>query len=95
MALDPNTKDTLFGTAKTVSAEKKETAQQQKKELGPANPLRGTRGNFVTVGITMPPDLLCELRRVCAERRAKGLRDSDTSAVAREAIHDYLKRRRS
>ncbi|MBU0516889.1 MAG: hypothetical protein KJ621_19210 [Proteobacteria bacterium] len=55
-----------------------------------ANPAIGERGDFLRVLITMPGEMLAELKALGVQRRMEGQRDSSVSALAREAIADFL-----
>jgi metal-responsive CopG/Arc/MetJ family transcriptional regulator len=56
------------------------------------HPPRGERSDFLKITITIPGDLLMELKTLGTQRRVDGEKDSDTSALIREAIKDYLNR---
>ena len=60
----------------------------------PPNPARGQRGDFQKVTITLPLDMLRELRLLGLARRAEGAKSTGVSELVREAVHDLLERAR-
>jgi hypothetical protein len=54
------------------------------------NPARGQRGDFQKVTITLPMDMLRELRLLGLARRAQGGKSTGISELVREAIQDLL-----
>ena len=58
-----------------------------------ANPIRGERGDFLKVTITLPPDMLADLNRLGIERKLDGMRDTDVSSLIREALTTFLEQR--
>ena len=54
------------------------------------NPARGQRGDFQKVTITLPLDMLRELRLLGLARRAQGAKSTGISELVREAIQDLL-----
>lgn len=58
----------------------------------PPNPARGQRGDFQKVTITLPMDMLRELRLLGLARRAQGAKSTGVSELIREAVHDLLER---
>jgi hypothetical protein len=58
----------------------------------PPNPARGQRGDFQKVTITLPLDMLRELRLLGLARRAQGAKSTGVSELIREAVHDLLER---
>ena len=56
------------------------------------NPARGLRGAFQKVTITLPMDMLRDLRLFGLARRAQGAKSTGVSELIREAIHDLLER---
>jgi hypothetical protein len=55
-----------------------------------ANPARGQRGDFQKVTITLPLDMLRELRLLGLTRRGQGAKSTGISELVREAIQDFL-----
>jgi hypothetical protein len=51
---------------------------------------RGQRADFVKTTVTLPIELLAELRVFGLKRRAKKMKDTDFSALTREAITEFL-----
>lgn len=51
---------------------------------------RGERGNFLKTTITISAEMLTELRALGMKRKAAKQKDTDTSALIREAIADLL-----
>jgi hypothetical protein len=58
----------------------------------PPNPARGERGDFQKVTITLPIDMLRDLRLLGLARRAEGAKSTGVSELVREAVHDLLER---
>jgi hypothetical protein len=56
----------------------------------PPNPARGQRGDFQKVTITLPMDMLRDLRLLGLARRGQGAKSTGVSELIREAIHDLL-----
>jgi hypothetical protein len=56
------------------------------------NPARGQRGDFQKVTITLPMDMLRDLRLLGLDRRAHGAKSTGVSELVREAVHDLLER---
>lgn len=56
------------------------------------NPARGLRGDFQKVTITLPMDMLRDLRLLGLARRALGAKSTGVSELIREAINDLLER---
>lgn len=54
------------------------------------NPIRGERGDFLKVTITLPPDLLADLKRLGIERKLKGMKDTDVSSLIRESLRELI-----
>jgi hypothetical protein len=53
---------------------------------------RGKRAEFLKVSITIPCDLLTELRALGMKRKANKQKDTDTSALIREALMEFLEK---
>lgn len=68
-------------------AEKKSSTKTREKDL---HPIRGERGDFLKLTITMPPELVLKLKKHGAERRILGEKDCDTSSLIRSAVKKYL-----
>ena len=56
------------------------------------NPARGLRGDFHKITITLPMDMLRDLRLLGLARRADGAKSTGVSELVREAIDDLLER---
>ena len=54
------------------------------------NPDRGERSEFLKVTVTMPADMLEQVRVVGIRRRSSGQKDTDVSSLVREALADML-----
>lgn len=54
------------------------------------HPPRGERSDFLKITLTIPGDLLIELRSLGMKRKVAGLKDTDTSALVREALIEFL-----
>jgi len=68
-------------------AEKKSNSKPGQKDL---HPVRGERGDFLKLTITMPPGLVLKLKQHGAERRILGEKNCDTSSLIRSAVTKYL-----
>lgn len=73
---------------KTANKKEKEPTQME------AHIPRGERGDFIKTSITIPCDLLAELRALGMKRKGMKMKDTDTSALIREAIIDFLNKHR-
>lgn len=51
---------------------------------------RGERADFLKITLTIPADLLTGLRALGMKRKANKMKDTDTSALIREAVIDFL-----
>jgi hypothetical protein len=60
-----------------------------------ANPARGQRGDFQKVTITLPLDMLRELRMLGLARRGQGAKSTGVSELIREAIQGLLEQVRA
>lgn len=79
----------LLETPKTKTKVETKKPKLKKTATG-ANPARGERGDFLKVTITLPPDLLANLKRLGIERKLKRMRDTDVSSLIREALKTFL-----
>jgi len=59
------------------------------------NPARGQRGDFQKVTITLPLDMLRELRLLGLARRGQGAKSTGVSELVREAIQGLLEQVRA
>lgn len=71
------------------SAHKKEV----KASITPHIP-RGERADFLKITLTIPAEMLTELRSLGMRRKADKQKDTDTSALIREALADFLNKHR-
>ncbi len=55
------------------------------------NPERGCRGDFLKLTITMPPEMLGNLKILGLRRRAGGQKDTNISSLIREAVADLVR----
>lgn len=51
---------------------------------------RGQRTDFIKTGISLPPEMMYEMKQLGLNLRKKGVSDTDFSSLAREAIRQYL-----
>ena len=65
--------------------------RRKPKTLEP-NPERGMRGDFLKVAITMPVEMLTQVKVLGLRRRAAGQKDTDVSSLFREAMAEFLKK---
>lgn len=65
--------------------------EQQKSVAFEANPERGNRGDFLKITVTMPAQMLGDLKSLGLHRRARGEKDTDISSLVREAVSDLLR----
>lgn len=78
--------------------ERKTPAQKRDEETKPlldSNIPRGERADFLKITLTIPADLLTELRALGMRRKANKMKDTDTSALIREALVDFLNKHRA
>ncbi len=68
-------------------AEEKSNSTHGQKDI---HPMRGERGDFLKLTITMPPELVLKLKQHGAERRILGEKNCDTSSLIRSAVKMYL-----
>jgi len=54
------------------------------------NPIRGERGGFLKVTITIAPDMLADLKRLGIDRKLQGKKDNDVSSLIRESLKTFL-----
>lgn len=55
---------------------------------------RGERADFLKITMTIPGELLSELRALGMKRKILGQKDTDTSALIREALIEFLEKYR-
>lgn len=76
---------------KALQEEKKEPEKAKKKTTPKGgNPARGERGDFLKVTITLPPEMLGNLKRLGIDRKMRGEKDTDVSSLIREALSQFL-----
>ena len=63
---------------------------KKKSSADSANPERGQRGGFLKLTITMPAEMLTELKMLGMKRRTGGEKDTGVSELIREAVSDLL-----
>jgi len=56
---------------------------------------RGQRADFLKTTITISAEMLTELRSLGMKRKAAKQKDTDTSALVREALTDFLKKNKT
>ena len=64
--------------------------KSKKTKSSSVNPIRGERGNFLKVTITLPPSTLGELKRLGIDRKLRGEKDTDVSSLIRESLKTFL-----
>lgn len=76
---------------------KKSTTHKKEEEKGSleAHIPRGERMDFLKITLTIPADLLAELRALGMRRKADKMKDTDTSSLIREAVIDFLNKHRA
>ena len=57
-----------------------------------ANPDIGERGDFIKITITLPPEMLEALKVLGVRRKASKQKDTNVSALIREAVADLMER---
>jgi hypothetical protein len=87
-----------LGEEPKASQAKKAKKEPVKKETAAAaielhHPPRGERGDFLAITVKLPADMLSALRTIGMHRRAKKEKDTDTSALIREAVAEFLAKR--
>jgi hypothetical protein len=85
-------KESTKGRAKKEPATKK--AQEEKPVLDPFIP-RGERADFLKITLTIPSNLLMELRALGMRRKANKQKDTDTSSLIREALAEFLNKQKN
>lgn len=79
-----------------ANKEKKDTQKTKSPESLEYNiPRDGGRKDFLKITITIPADLLSELRALGMKRKANKMKDTDTSSLIREAVIDLLRKNTS
>ena len=75
---------------------KRSPAHKKEEEKGnlEAHVPRGERADFLKITLTIPPDLLTELRALGMKRKAEKMKNTDTSTLSREAVIDFLNKHR-
>ena len=67
------------------------TASKEQEDYIP----RGQRADFLKTTITISAEMLTELRALGMSRKAAKQKDTDTSALIREALTDFLRKHRA
>lgn len=60
-----------------------------------ANPVRGDRGDFLRLTVTMSPQLMEGLELERLRRKKQGLKNNDISSLIRHAVAKFLNERNS
>jgi hypothetical protein len=58
-----------------------------------ANIPRGERADFLKITVTMPAEMLSKLKEFGMRRKTLGEKDTDTSALIRKAVAEYLEKK--
>jgi hypothetical protein len=77
---------------------KKSPPSKKEKEVQPVLETqipRGERADFLKITLTIPADLLTELRALGMRRKANKQKDTDTSALIREALVLFLNKHKA
>jgi hypothetical protein len=96
MAKKPSLLEGLHKDLNAPEPTKKKTGKKEsihEKDTKPpldSNIPRGERADFLKITLTIPANLLTELRALGMRRKAKKQKDTDTSALIREALVDFL-----
>jgi transcriptional regulator of met regulon len=93
----------LHKVKKQISEKKKKNvkdvahdkAEEYLKPFSEVHAPRGERADFLKITLTIPSDLLTELRALGMKRKAAKMKDTDTSALIREALVDFLNKHKS
>ena len=72
-------------------ATKKEPPRSRALKTAESTPARGNRGDFARITVTMPPEMLAELKILGARRQAQGEKNTDVCSLVREAVMGFLK----
>ena len=75
------------------SARPKVRKRTRAKATTEPNPERGLRGDYLKVTITLPPEMLADLRTAGIELRAQGEKNTGVSEMIRRAVAGYLQGR--
>jgi hypothetical protein len=70
--------------------EPKVESKKEKTKPSGVNPIRGERGDFLKVTITLPPSTLCDLKKLGIDRKLRGEKDTDVSSLIRESLKTFL-----
>jgi hypothetical protein len=67
---------------------------EKEKIKAPSDPHipRGERADFLKITVTIPAEMLTELRALGMKRKANKMKDTDTSSLIREALGEFLKK---
>jgi hypothetical protein len=71
-------------------AKKKPSLKKEEKASLEAHIPRGERQDFLRITLTIPGNLLTELRMLGVKRKAAKMKDTDTSSLIREALVVFL-----
>lgn len=80
---------TLAAELKTEGGSRRATKAAAKEPMT-VNPARGERGGFLKTTVTLPADMLFQLRTIGLQRRAAGEKDTGVSEMVRDAVAAYL-----
>jgi hypothetical protein len=90
-----NKKEAETKVAAPSAAHKEEKATAPLLEEKEAHHIpRGQRADFLKTTITISAEMLTELRALGMRRKSAKQKDTDTSALIREALTDFLKKHR-
>lgn len=78
----------------TAPAPKEEKETSPTLEAKEGHIPRGERADFLKITLTIPAEMLTELRALGMKRKAAKQKDTDSSALIREALTDFLKKHR-
>ena len=88
-------KETEMKTPTPIPREEKTINQPSAKTALEGQIPRGERGDFLKTTLTIPASMLTELRALGMRRKSNKQKDTDTSALVREALTDFLNKHRS
>lgn len=70
---------------------KKTAPRKSTKQEIVANPAHGSKGDFVKVTVTLPPEVYSLIMQEATRRKVEKLPNPQLSAILREAVVEYLR----
>ena len=87
----PKPKPAIKAKSTTLAkVSKKEPPKKEAAATPPTQVPRGQRADFLRIVVTLPAELLGELRVLGMKRKANKQKDTDASSLIREAVTEFL-----